>query len=689
MSRAAELFSLDRPGFRRVADFASRASEWLVLAYLLLAVTPPILFHHHALTVIPHLNLLDGSWQLDTTYKASGGIWFGRDVAFTYGPIYQWLSSAPARWIGVSAGSVLATADTLPVYLAILSTFATTWLLLPEAAPWRRALLVLLAVVFWSPLDLRVSLCLLAFAVFVRLCHGAADRGAAVAIRGFLAAAFCAAAFLVSADTGLYCAATLLVCIAATAVTRDAWRRMAPLLMSVVACGAAVVFAINAAMFSARNFSYWKSSLAIAAGYRWFEPLAMAKPDRHVILATLMLGVTVFVVAAVWRRSRRDWSARPAFLLGGFFTALILMQSALLRSDRGHVVMGIYPMIFLCGVIVLNRFRRGPWFEAGSAIVLLAITVGAAQPVGAFRPGNVLAQIKQLRRPVLSCPDGSQVMDGACFSAPEAQWMGAVSSFVRGEAAPGAQMAVFPYETAFGLLTRHQVSGGLMQGYLANGQYLTNLELEGLRAVEPSVGLYFADKLVSQVLDGVPNFTRSPEIWLYYARHFRQERQLATGVSGLLRDDGREGRMGLSVEGVGKAFPSAAVRHRSTIFDLGQVRWPAEGADFLKLHVRVDYPFWWQVRKPSCYTLQMGFADGSQRSIQFVVEPGRDTEVWVYPWDDETLASYFSADETQWRPPNRTAVTSLKLLITPHDWISVVPKSVAVESIEAVRVDFQ
>ncbi len=175
MPRAIAPFRLIGPGVFRAAEFASRASEWLVLAYLLVAVTPPILFHHRAPTIVPHLNLLDGSWQLDTSYKASGGIWFGRDVAFTYGPLFQWLSSAPSRWIGVSAGSVLATADTLPLYLVILATFATARLLLPESGAWRRALLVLLAVAYWSPPDLRVSLCLLAFAIFVRLTDGAVD----------------------------------------------------------------------------------------------------------------------------------------------------------------------------------------------------------------------------------------------------------------------------------------------------------------------------------------------------------------------------------------------------------------------------------------------------------------------------------------------------------------------------------
>ena len=90
-------------------SFASQASEWLVLLILLAASTPPILFRRTSLTIVPPFNLLDGSWILDTSYKAAGGIWLGRDVAFTYGPLFQWLSSAPSRRIGISVGSILAT----------------------------------------------------------------------------------------------------------------------------------------------------------------------------------------------------------------------------------------------------------------------------------------------------------------------------------------------------------------------------------------------------------------------------------------------------------------------------------------------------------------------------------------------------------------------------------------------------
>lgn len=678
-----------RPSPGSIASVVSRASEWVVLLFLLLAATPPILFRHQSLTSIPKLNLLDGSWLLDTSFKAAGGIWFGRDVAFTYGPLFQWLSAAPSRWIGVSTGAIYATWYTLPFYLIILGTFLTVRLLLPEAAGWRRALLLLLAIVYWSPSDVRVSLCLPAFAIFVRLTDAAAAPGAAVLLRALAAAVICAGACLISVDTGLYSVAALLLCLAATAVGERGSREMVKFLLAAAAAFGVVVLVINGVMFSPLDFRFWRSNFAIANGYRWFEPIAMAKADKHLVIRVLLLGLVVFAVAAVWPRLRRNWTARAGFLLAGFCLAIVMLQNGLVRSDHGHVLIGIYPMVFFCGVIVVDRFNLGPLSAGVSAVGIVIVTLVVAAPCPMFRPGDVLSRVRQIRTPVLDCPEGSQLLDQACFSPSDAQLLTSVSGFVNSEAKPKERISVFPYQTAFGVLSRRQLAGGVMQGYLANGPYLTGLEIRGLQNAKPGVALYLPDGLTSEVLDGVPNFTRNPELWLYYLRHYRSAVALELGTIGLLRDDRRGSRVLISSQPIGDSITAVEVRRRSTTIDLGPVRWPSEGADFLKLRLRVDYPWWWRLRKPSCLTLQMFFADGSQRSLQFVLEPNHITDIWVFPWDGEEMGGYFAADEVQWRTRDRPLPTEVKVQITPFDWISVVPNTVAIESIEAIRVDLQ
>ncbi len=312
---------MNRRTLLRVAFGATQSTEWLVLIILLVASIPPVLVRHQSLTVVSTLNLLDDSWILDTSYKAVNGIWFGRDVAFTFGPFCQWLSSAPSRWIGISTGAIYATSYTLPFFLVILATFLTARLLFPAAAGWRRALLVSLAVVFWSPPDVRVSVVLLAFAIFLRLSDAVASPGFAVLVGALAAAAICLAAFLLSADTGLYSAAALLLCVTATMIATGRTQRLLKFLSLAAVAFVLLLFLTNSVIASPLNFRFWRSSLAIASGYRWFEPTHMSKADKRLILEALGLGLAVFGTLWWWRKSAGPWTRRPAFLLSGFCLA--------------------------------------------------------------------------------------------------------------------------------------------------------------------------------------------------------------------------------------------------------------------------------------------------------------------------------------------------------------------------------
>jgi hypothetical protein len=679
---------MNRNSLRRGASLAAQSIEWVILAILLAACVPLVLLRPQTLTLIPSFSLLDGSWVLDTSYKASTGLWFGRDVAFTYGPLFQWLSSAPSRWIGLSTGSVEATWYALPLLLMVVCTFVTARLLLPEAAAFRRALLVLLAVVFWSPPDVRVAVTLLAFAIFLRLTQKVTAMTSAVVLLGVAAASICMAAFLLSADTGVYSVAALVLCGGATAITVSQRRRgrLALFVAVAVGCGALLMVLTNTVMLSPLDFKFWKSSLAIATGYRWFEPLPMVKANKRLVLESLALGMVVFGAAWFFRRPRGRWTARPAFLLSGFCLGFVMLQTSLVRSDAAHVLLGIYPIIFLCGAIALDE-RDGPqWLSRALPFAAVIATLALAHPFPAFRLDSVRANWQSVRHPPTECPAGFQEFDHACFPPSDAAVLSGLSVYVGLNAGFGESIAIFPYETTFGLTSRHPVAGGVMQSYLVNGDYLTTLEVAGLQKASPPFGLYFPDGIVSDALDQVPNFTRSPGVWFYLLRHYHAEASLMPAVVGLVRDDTREGRLSFATEQIGDAVGPVRVNRRSTAIDLGQIRWPAEGADFLKLRVRVNYPPWWRLRKPSRLTLVISLADGSQKPVGFVVEPDRATDVWIYPWNHYEMGRYFLPDESEWRPVEHPAVTALKLLITPHDWISVVPNSVSVERVETVRL---
>src|ERR1700689_3988961 len=138
------------PSRKRARGFWHRNWDIVAVLLLMLGSFPTVWLLHRTVTFVPNLGLIDDNWHLDSTYKALRGIWIGRDVAFTRGPVFQWLSSIPARFLPVSVGGFYATWNTIPFWCAIVFAFCALRLLLPEQATWKRFLLLLLLTSFWE-----------------------------------------------------------------------------------------------------------------------------------------------------------------------------------------------------------------------------------------------------------------------------------------------------------------------------------------------------------------------------------------------------------------------------------------------------------------------------------------------------------------------------------------------------------
>src|SRR5271165_1925498 len=132
-------------------SWLTRHWDLVVLLLLVLASVPPVWLSPRALVVVRDTSLIDDNWHLDEIFKLSRGVWIGRDVAFTHGPIFQWLSAVPARSMGLSMGAIYATWVTVPAWCAFLFVCLTLRLLLAEQPGWKRALPLFLILVFWEP----------------------------------------------------------------------------------------------------------------------------------------------------------------------------------------------------------------------------------------------------------------------------------------------------------------------------------------------------------------------------------------------------------------------------------------------------------------------------------------------------------------------------------------------------------
>lgn len=677
--------------------------HWDLLAVLLLMLGsfPTVWLSHRTVTLMPNLGLIDDSWHLDSPFKALRGIWIGRDVAFTHGPIFQWLSSIPARSMPLSFGGLYATWNTVPLWCAIVFAYVAIRLLLPEQAPWKRFVLMLLMCSFWE-LSLRTALPVLLFAVFLRGWYAVKDGKLGALYAGVAGALLCVMAFLVAGDTGIYATAAWGICFVAFGfeTRRDHFAgKLLAALTAFVSTFFLLAIVVNCFMAGPLNFKFWRDSLAQISVYRWATPAAMTDEGTAHLVGGSLIGVAVFLVRALKREEESAAiTQRPAFLLGALVLGLAEMQSALVRSDIGHVIIGEFAMIFFASVILFSY--RG---KLGSPVGVLVAVAGCmlfSHPV--FRPSSVIRLYGQLSNPMTECPPGYNEYDRACYiESLTPRMLTAGANFLSTHSGANDSIFIFPYQTMFGLAARRNVAGGLMQAYTASGVYLSRLEIAGLEGKPIPAALYLPDddytrmsqaetarwsrNYLSVPVDGIPNFTRTPEVWFWLVRRYRLADELTPGVVALQRDDSRSAHIALQSQSLGLPLRTYAIDDRRSVTEIGSPAWPA-GFDFIRLRLTAHYGFAWKLRKPERLQLEITRADGTRDVQWFILQPNVATDVWFYPWQGPDLAKYFNANENDWRPVPKSAITNLRIIAAPLDWVSLQPESVTVEAADAVRL---
>jgi hypothetical protein len=685
----------------------------LILLLFVLASIDPVWFSPQAPTVVRDIGLIDDSWHLDQVFKLSRGIWIGRDVAFTHGPIYQLLSSLPARFLAMSMGAIYATWVRALAWCAFVCVYLTLRLLLAEQPAWKRALLLFLVLVFWLPFwewSLQNAFPVLLFAIFLRGWYAATEGRVKSYRLGTVAALLCIVAFLITSDTGVYAVAAWVI--ATAAISFEKRRNEHVISRCIVAqfayAASSFVFAlaVNAAMGRTFDFRFWKDGAHIVSVYRWATPAAMTDTSTMRLFGMLLVCAAVFLFRA-GTRSRRNpaTTERTSFLLGSFAFGVFMLQSALVRSDYWHVEVASFALALLTGTILFSFQSVGSSFAA----ILFAIACSISSPQRAFGPRGVIRLVRQLRHPSSQCPVDLREFDHACFVPQFTALLQSVAGYLEQHSGPQEQIVVFPYQTMFGIASRRTVAGGLMQAYAASGPYLSQLEIAGLERAPAPAGVYLTDLewgvrngqaefsqadlvrrqnlVTSRPMDGTYNFTRTPEIWFWMLRHYRAEGgALSPGVFGLRRDDSRATRISMHSETLGLAVQTFAIHERSSIVDLGTPTWPA-GADFLRLRLTVRYGLWWRLRKPENMQLEITHADGNRELRWFIVQPNASSEIWLYPWSPADLANYLDADESHWRTTPRPAITRLRIIATPLDWVSATPDAIVLEAAESERID--
>lgn len=637
------------------------------------------------------INFLDDSWASDMVFKARQHLWLGREVVFSYGPLYQWLWKWMLPQKRFSLGVVYKSLHLFPYCFSLLLIYFTGALLLRGQPAWKRVLYVLALGVFASPGDGKSAIPVCALSIFLMLVQGLQDGWIHTAWRAAAACSVVTLAFLFSADSGMYSLATLALSLLAAVFCGfpdlAKLRRILRFALLTVGLFGLSIFLLNAVLARPLDFRFWIGSFEIVRNFRWFLPSPMAEGATVSFLAISALCWLIFLGAWVRRQPNSgNLTQEPVFLLGAFGVSFLCLQTAVVRSDWIHVLWGLFPTVALAVAALLGATTQSAnWLRVqGPTFLALGLTTIFGGLVLSHDQG--LAALVWSAGTHSSCPPDTYYLDQTCLPALDFRRLNLVSSAIGTRVAASDPILVYPYENIFGVVARRRVAGGVLQNYTAGGKYLTDKQLDALQQHKPPVGIYSADGYAfwPWLVDGVSNFTRTPEVWLYLQRHYKREAEPEQGVLLLRRDESRQTRWRLGERELAAPRVIYPLK-RGILIDLGALEpWP-ENADFLKLKLTVGYAIWWQILKPSRLTVDVQLADGTHKITPVVVQPNQASEIWIYPWHETQLTRYFSDNPVDWRDPAlATPVSRLALRVTPIDWLSVIPSSIRVESVEAV-----
>jgi len=676
------------------------ARNWDALLVLLLIVAslPLAWLSPKTVVVIQHPGTFDDHWVLDAVYKVTHGIYFARDVVFLYGPLAHWLMAAPPRLAGLSLGSIYTSYRTLLLWCAVVFTYGALRLLLPEQPAWKRAVLLLVMCAFWTSWDGRTALGLLLFAGFLRGWYAVREgtlMPVPFACGSALAIAF---AFYYSADTGVYGIAAWSLTLAGVVWQHRRETHKLRLVINALAAFAAsaivLLFVINLANGGLLDFHFWRTSLALVSVHRWNEPVAMSDSGEVHLLVPLLAGSALFALRLLVPADRsKVIAARIGFLLSAFAFAVLSMQSGLVRSDFPHIIAGVYPIAFFSGVILFSF--RSRIVSIGAAIATVAASLLFVRLLPEFQPASLRWRLARMIHPIATCPRGYREIDRACFPDEFANSLQATVTYLQQHSSERDAVLIYPYQYMFAVAARRDAAGAVEQSFLANGAYLSQFDIDGMKRANAPVGLFvrdatpreYASPTLSLPIDDVSNFTRTPDVWFWVFRNYRADQPLAPGVIGLVRDETRVARISSQVFPLSLQVHTYPVDSRSAGIELGAPEWPAGGADFLRLRMKLRYSPLWKLRKPERLQLEITRADGSRSLRSFVLEPNVETDVWFYPWDEADLALFFDSHEETWRMSPRPAIANLRLIVSPLDWFSQKPESVTIGAADAVRFD--
>jgi hypothetical protein len=687
--------SIKPRGFSRVSPVFSESWSWLVkygsphlkalvVITWMLAISIQVTFTIRDVFTQGKILGLDTSWFIGLPAAMQDNAWSGRDFYFTYGPLWQFIAL-----LGSGLNSSGSTIDGQPGII-LASTLLEIGLIglsigLIKQLDTRRSLIVLAVITllnfqgFW--IILRPMAAIVCALLVQRSLAAPTTRGRltwAVAAGG----AFIAAQ-LISADLGAYTvggAVVTLVIFSLLSRFRHYLKQpalLAPgkyLILLAVMLGTylaanlllSLLFILTSPNYL-NFFDYQYYNIEIILGYTYAMGGLIWELPAVSTLA-IILGV-IFVIGLIGANFSKISMADNYLLVCLAICSIFQLKGATVRSDIGHIALGVTPLILiylLIGVIGgASGWYKNTFFKVSWGI--LAIFLLAAWPWTTIQP---LKQLNALVNGSASLSQQLQKLTTGHIPASDILPPG-----LQEATNPSKAILSFPQDNYIPIAMNRPMVAPVLQAYSAfteplQQKYVAELE----RQKNTFEVVYGLDGLSATMLENLQQVTRVPLIFEYLYRNYYLKNPQVFDKKFVLLEPRPAPIEFMSQE---LAFTTQPWNGQLLTLKLNE----RATCSLLRLTPKINYPIFSLVGRPSQLNVKI-WSHGKilQESGLFAIEPGKPFSTYISLMGQEQFYTIFSNT----LPVQAKEWDSLQMLPLATAFLSISPSAVDVGKVECI-----
>lgn len=297
---------------------------------------------------------LDFSWLTDSVERLLHGYVLGRDFIFTYGPLFQIIYALPSIIFGVPSYTSVVLAPITLALIVVSIVIVISKLIIKnkeEQAIYSFFLLFIVGLVAYDPKDLiRVLLPLLYSLLLLKFIPSEKKRNVKIFIVCLLPTFF----GLFSYDVFIYMILIVFIFsflnLIPLFLKRSYKKSFIYLMLPLLIIFTHLIFSL---LFTG-NLNYVIYSLDTAKNYYYIMNIIWLF-DRKILLLFPILLILIFIYLLKDNKISSD--TKKVFL---FMTIMSLLQlkTSIIRSDPGHIIMGLYPSIIVAFTLLYFLVRK-------------------------------------------------------------------------------------------------------------------------------------------------------------------------------------------------------------------------------------------------------------------------------------------------------------------------------------------